>query len=400
MRRIVAAILLTAWAGLAQEVARSAPQSEAQSPPPDASTTQKSILTVPSGTKVSLALTRPIWAKTVQVGDTVYSATAFPVAVGNAMAIPPGTYVEGKIDALKRPGWLSGHAEFQLHFTKLIFANGYTVELSDVVADSPGAANQAGSGNPATAAAQQVPGTSAAPNAPVDIAAAVARIYVDVSSRSDVLLDNGAPIEMLLQTPLSLESGSVAAAVRRSQPLQITPSKSSTRCVPTPGTPGSPDTVIPGTPGTPGTPDTVIPGGPGTPPTVIPGTPATAGTPPTIIPGAPGTAGTVCPAPPMVISQTAEQDVHTKTVTLTNPMQVGGTQLSAGKYQIRWTGLGPAARVEILQNKKEVVAAAARVVILGKKSAADAAVPRTNADGSVSLESLQFAAEAFALFFD
>jgi hypothetical protein len=398
MRRIVAAILLTAWTGWAQEVARSAPQSEAQSPPQDASTKQKSTITVPRGTKVSLALTRPIWAKTVQVGDTVYSATAFPVAVGNDMAIPPGTYVEGKIDALKRPGWLSGHAEFQLHFTKLIFANGYTVELSDVVADSSGGANQAGSGN--SSAAPPAPGTGSAVGAPVDIEAAVARIYVDVNSRSDVLLDNGAPIEMLLQTPLSLESGSVAAAVRRSKPLQITPSKSSTRCVPTPGTPGSPDTVIPGSAGTPGTPDTVIPGGPGMPPTVIPGIPATAGTPPTIIPGTPGTVGTACPAPPIVISQPTEQDVHTKTVTLTNPMQIGGTPLSAGKYQIRWTGLGPAARVEILQNKKEVVAAAARIVILGKKSLADAAMPRTNADGSVSLESLQFAAEAFALFFD
>jgi hypothetical protein len=398
MRRIVAAILLTAWVGWAQEVARSAPQSEAQSPPQDASTTQKSILTVPPGTKVSLALTRPIWAKTVQVGDTVYSATAFPVAVGNDMAIPPGTYVEGKIDALKRPGWLSGHAEFQLHFTKLIFANGYTVELSDVVADSSGGANQALSGN--SAAAPPAPGTGATASGPVDIEPAVARIYVDVSSRSDVLLDNGAPIEMLLQTPLSLESGSVAAAVRRSKPLQITQTKSSTRCVPTSGTPGSPDTVIPGTPGSPGTPDTVIPGGPGMPPTVIPGIPATAGTPPTIIPGTPGTVGTACPAPPIVIPQPAEQDVHTKTVTLTNPLQIGGTQLAAGKYQIRWTGLGPAARVEILQNKKQVVVAAARVVILGKKSLADAAVPRTNADGSVSLESLQFAAEAFALFFD
>jgi hypothetical protein len=393
MRRIVAAILLTAWAGLAQQVAWSAPQPDPQSPPQDSSTTQKPILTVPSGTKVALALTRPIWAKTVKVGDTVYSATAFPVAVGNDMAIPPGTYVEGKIDALKRPAWRSEHAEFQLHFTKLIFANGYTVELSD------GAADSSPSGDPA--AAQPAPGTSAAASLAADIQPAVARVYVDVSSRNDVLLDNGAPIEMLLQTSLSLEAAPVAAAVRQSRPLQVAKPRSSTLCVPIPGTPGTSDTVIPGTPGTMGTPDTVIPGAPGMPPTVIPGIPATPGTPPTILPGSPGTPGIACPAPPAVISRPNEQqDVHAKTVTLANPMQVGGTLLSAGQYQIRWTGFGPVVRVEILQNKKLVAVAAPRVVILRKKSAADAAVPRTNADGSVSLESLEFAAETFALFFD
>jgi hypothetical protein len=394
MRRIVAAILLTAWADLAQEVGRSAPQSDTQTSPQDASTVQKSTITVPAGTKVSLALTRPIWAKTVQAGDSVYSATAFPITIGNDMAIPPGTYVEGKIDTLKRPGWLSRHAEFQIHFTKFIFANGYTVDLSDVLADSSGA-NQALSSN--SAAAQPAPSASAAA---LDIETAVARVYVDVTSQNDVLLDIGAPIEMLLQSPLSLEARSVAAAVRRSRPLQITQSKSSTRCVPTPGTPGTSDTVIPGTPGTSGTPDTVIPGAPGMPPTVIPGIPATPGTPATVIPGTPGTSGTACPAPPAVISQAIEQEVHTKTVTLTSPMQVGGTQVPAGKYQIRWTGLGPLARVEILQNKKAVAQAASRVVILARKSAADAAVPRTNPDGTVSLGSLQFAAEAFALFFD
>jgi hypothetical protein len=136
------------------------------------------------------------------------------------------------------------------------------------------------------------------------------------------------------------------------------------------------------------------------PPTVIPGIPATPGTPATVIPGTPGTPGTVCRAPPAAISQPNEQDVHAKTVTLPSPMQIGGTPLAAGKYQIRWTGLGPLARVEILQNKKMVAQAASRVVILRRKSAADAAVPRTNADGSVSLDSLEFAAETFALFFD
>jgi hypothetical protein len=390
MRRIVAAILLTAWTGMAQEVAAQAPQSDLQNPPRDARINQKSTITVPSGTKVALALTSPIWARTAKVGDSVHAATAFPVAVGNEMAIPPGTYVEGKIDALTRPNWRSSHAEFQLHFTKLVFANGYTVELPDVVENATNAGNQAVTSN--ARAFQSAADTSTSVSA--DIEAAIARVYIEVTSRNDILLDNGAPIEMLLQGPLSLEADSVAAAVSRSKPLQIGPSKSSTRCVPTPGTPGTSDTVIPGSPGTP---DTVIPGGPGMPDIVVPGIPAT---PPTVIPGSPGFAGTICPGPPIVRSAPTGKDLHTKTIALTTPMQIGGVALAVGTYHIRWMGLGPAAQVEIVQNKKQVVLAPARVVILGKKPLADAAVLRTNADGSTSLGSLQFAGETFALFFD
>jgi hypothetical protein len=339
---------------------------------------------------VALSLTRPLWAKTTNVGNVVYSVTAFPVAVGNDIAIPPGTYVEGRIDALTRPHWLTQHAEFQLHFTKLVFANGYTVELPDVIEDLTSAGNQGVSGS--TSASR----TAAAANASatVDIEAAVARIYVEVTSNNDILLDNGAPIEMLLQAPLLLDADAVGAAARGAKPVQLAATKSSTRCMPTPGTTGTPDTVIPGSPGTP---PTVIPGAPGFPDTVIPGIPAT---PDTVIPGTPGFAGTSCPGPPIVASLPIGKDAHTKTVTLVSAMRVGGTLLSVGKYQIRWTGLGPTAQVEITENKKQVVQAQARVVLLGKKSIADEAAPHANADGSVSLVSLQFAGEAFALFFD
>jgi hypothetical protein len=347
---------------------------------------------------VALALTSPIWAKTAKVGDIVHAATGFPVTVGNDMAIPPGTYVEGRIDALTRPSWRSAHAEFQLHFTRLIFANGYTVELPDVIENTGGMGSQAQTNN--ASAFQPAMDTGASASAAADIEAAVARVYVEVTSRNDILLDNGAPIEMLLQSPLSLEADAVAAAVSRSKPLQIGPSKSSTRCVPTPGTPGTQDTVIPGTPGTPGTPDIVIPGGPGMPTTVIPGTPATPGTPPTVIPGTPGFAGTVCPGPPVVTSAPSGKDLHAKTIALASPMQIGGVPLAAGIYQIRWSGLGPTAQAEIVQNKKQIVQAPARIVILGKASLANEVAPRTNADGSIALASLQFAGETFALFFD
>jgi hypothetical protein len=74
--------------------------------------------------------------------------------------------------------------------------------------------------------------------------------------------------------------------------------------------------------------------------------------------------------------------------------------LAAGIYQIRWSGLGPAAQVEIAQNKKQLVQTQGRIVILGKAPLANEVTLRTNADGSLALRSLQFAGETFALFFD
>jgi hypothetical protein len=86
-------------------------------------------LTVPAGTMVPLTLVTPIKSKSTKPGDTVRAAVAFPVTVGDQVAIPPGTYVEGvlgqplpKVKHQPVPG-------VQIHFTRLVFANGYSVPL-------------------------------------------------------------------------------------------------------------------------------------------------------------------------------------------------------------------------------------------------------------------------------
>jgi hypothetical protein len=56
--------------------------------------------------------------------------------------------------------------------------------------------------------------------------------------------------------------------------------------------------------------------------------------------------------------------------------------------------------VEIVQNKKQIAQAPARIVILGKAPLANEVMPRASADGTISLGSLLFAGETFALFFD
>lgn len=58
-----------------------------------------------------------------------------------------------------------------MHFSKIIFANGYTLELAEAPAQ-----------------------------------AATTTVHVEVSSRNDVLLDSGAQFDMVVETPLRLDA--------------------------------------------------------------------------------------------------------------------------------------------------------------------------------------------------
>jgi hypothetical protein len=320
-------------------------------------------LTLPAGTKIQLAMTLPVWSKSVKPGADIYCITAFPVAIDNQIAIPAGTYAQGVIDAMTLPNWHSPHAALLMHFMKLIFANGYTVELP------PGTASTSGT--------------------------AIVTAYVNVSSSSDILLDNGSQLELLLQSPLTLDAAKTMGAARLAKPVQLAQFKSATRCRPTEGTPGTPDTVIPGSSGTP---DTVIPGGAGAAgDIVIPGTPAT---PPTVISGTPGTPGTTCPGPPIVSSTPSEKDAHSESFQLKSAVTLAGQNLPAGNYQVTWLGLGPTAWVDITLKNKVIAHVSARITTLRSKAAANDVGMGTNADGTVSLISLQFKGTKFELFFN
>lgn len=365
--RLLAPAVLLVFGGLVNSPAEAALNSFSQSlanQQTAATTSEANSATVPASTRITLALVNPIWAKTVKPGDPVYAVTAFPVAGNGAMLIPQGTYVLGQIDAVTKPGFFSPHAQIQMHFRKIIFVNGYTLELADAPSQ-----------------------------------AATATVHVEVTSRNDLLLDNGAQFDMVVQTPLALDAGKVAQASRRSQPLHPVPAKSATTCRVIPATSGTSDTVIPGTPGTSGTPDIVVPGPNGT-STVIPGIPATPGTPPTIIPGTPGTPEIPCPAPPAVVSGPSGPQIHRLNFQLTSDVQVSGKRLPPGNYQLTWMGTATAVQADFQQNAKSVVQAPARIVVLPEKSAADKVVTRSNPDGSNSIASLEFAGESFSIVFD
>lgn len=94
--------------------------------------------TVPAGTRVLMALQSPISTKNAQPGDPVYARTTFPVVQDGHMVIPAGSYVQGVVDRVQRPGRVKGRAELQVHFTTLILTNGYTVSLPGTLAAAPG----------------------------------------------------------------------------------------------------------------------------------------------------------------------------------------------------------------------------------------------------------------------
>jgi hypothetical protein len=237
-----------------------APQSWASPGQVQAAPSGDATLTLPAGTQLSLAITTPVWAKTAAAGDPIYTQTNFPVTAGSSIAIPPGTYVEGTLQSVTKPTKKVKLAQLQVAIQKIIFANGYTIE---------------------------VPG-----------AAPVANITLKATTANDLLMDNGAQFQVTLTAPLPLDQQQIMSAIPLTRALIPGQFKTATLCRNVPASQGTPDTVIPGSPGTP---DTVIPGGPGMADTVIPGTPAT---PSTTIPGIPGYPGYYCPAPPLVVSST------------------------------------------------------------------------------------------------
>src|SRR5215467_14119096 len=184
-------------------------------------------ITVPAGTKVLLHLRSPINTKSARVGDDVYCETAFPVSQDNVMVIPARTYVKGRIMRLQRPGRVKGRAELQVHFTTLIYPDGYTVQLPGSLVDAPGSEDSSMSDQEGTVKANgqkgkdagtvaKTAGSGAAIGAVVDrsvkgaavgggIGGAVGLATVLFTRGQDIRFETGTALEMILQRSLTVD---------------------------------------------------------------------------------------------------------------------------------------------------------------------------------------------------
>jgi len=76
---------------------------------------------------------------------------------------------------------------------------------------------------------------------------------------------------------------------------------------------------------------------------------------------------------------------------------VSGKTLPAGDYSLNWQGSGSNVQLNILKGKKVVATTPARLVDLSQAPASDAAIIKSNTDGSRSLQEVRFGGKKYAL---
>ncbi|MGH9528365.1 MAG: hypothetical protein ACRD2S_00430, partial [Terriglobales bacterium] len=126
VRKVVLVGLLavsTCWAQDPASNASSQPQPQAPA------VFQPQTITIPAGTRIPSTLASPITTKSGP-GTAIRAVTTFPVTVGTQLAIPVGTYFEGVIDKVTKGGRYS--ASVQMHFTRIIYANGFGTVVNGV----------------------------------------------------------------------------------------------------------------------------------------------------------------------------------------------------------------------------------------------------------------------------
>jgi hypothetical protein len=82
--------------------------------------------TIPTGTKVPLSMINSVSTKNANEGDRIYLETVFPILANGRIVIPPGSYVEGTVTEIKRPGRVHGRGELYVRFDSLTLPNGVT----------------------------------------------------------------------------------------------------------------------------------------------------------------------------------------------------------------------------------------------------------------------------------
>ncbi len=84
-------------------------------------------------------------------------------------------------------------------------------------------------------------------------------------------------------------------------------------------------------------------------------------------------------------------------IELVDNVNVGGQQLKAGDYSLRWEGNGSNVELSILKGSKVVATTPAHLVDVAQSAGRDTVVTKTNADGSKSLSQIQLAGKKFAI---
>ena len=221
----------------------------------------KIVATVPAGTRVLLTLLSPISTGSAQPGNGVYLQTVTPITAGNETVIPPGSYVQGEVDRVIRPGKVKGRAELQIHFTSVTFPSGYhqslQAQLGSAPADESAAMGKEGTIKEKGSKGKDV-GTVAAPATTGAVIGAIANggkgagigagiggavgvAAVLLTRGNEVRMNTGDPIEIVLERPLQLEHTESEAGRGARRPMRMSGERPRVRrgtTYPMPGIPG------------------------------------------------------------------------------------------------------------------------------------------------------------------
>jgi hypothetical protein len=203
--------------------------SEVQSSQEQQSAANDAKITVPAGTRFSLAVAQAISFKHTRPGDRINLQVIFPVAVGNRMVIPPGTYVQGIVDEITRKDRRYEVLAMKLRSANLIFSTGYTVLIPESVDVHPTYGRLAPPDSPNTTRPPVMAAVGGTPDFPVPhmpsfgkivgimvgAMAAVTVVALVIHSNRDVYMEAGTPVELLINSPLVLDESSVSAAVQQ-----------------------------------------------------------------------------------------------------------------------------------------------------------------------------------------
>jgi hypothetical protein len=253
MRRLLA-ILLSCLIGttLAQTTQTVAPgPTETAAAEPVAIVRNNAV--IPSGTKVLMVMKNTVTSKNARQGDGVYLETTFPVVDNGRVVIPAGTYVQGVVDSVRRSGRIKGRAEILLHFTTLIYPNGYTLLLPGAVNSADGNDGQRVKDDEGTVQADGNKGrdaatvaTSAGTGAVIGglshggkgagigggIGAAVGVATAMLTRGDEVRLASGTSVEMVLQRAVTVDMDRISGTNRQATtPPPQPPGKKSERPV-------------------------------------------------------------------------------------------------------------------------------------------------------------------------
>lgn len=238
MHAVTSALLIAAFSTAQVPVPARVPSAPVPAP---ASSAPAGTVTVPAGTSIPLTLVTPIYSHSTPVGASVRATVAFPVMAGAQVAIPAGSYVEGMLSSVTARDPKTHLPAVQIHFIRLVFANGYSIPLDAQSTHAKLTLPEAGA-QPAGELAfveplklgsqiqpQETVPTQPAPlpqNGPnkglvVGLAIAVPVVFAALvlvgrhggGHGDSILFGDGWQFQMVLQNPLSLNADRISAAV-------------------------------------------------------------------------------------------------------------------------------------------------------------------------------------------